>query len=249
VLLFAAATAANADFLDLTSITPGTAGSFSGTIDGIAVTGSITTPATSGGFVYDAVSGFSPWESTTIDNSSPQFSYCDVYSPCKAAADRVGYTSFSGTVNTATITINFASPLIDPIFQVANLDGMQYDFSPTAGLAGLALLSGNGGGGDGITINGDVIIADANPTTEIGQDPSSHPLMSGARSAYGSVELLGDFSTLTIQVSNPTAEGDGGSFTLATVPEPAGWLLLLTVAALLGWKMRAKAIADSAGRR
>jgi hypothetical protein len=67
---------------------------------------------------------------------------------------------------------------------------------------------------------GDAIL-DANPQTGIGQDPSEQPLLTGDRSAYGSIELVGTFSQLTIGVANPDERGDGGSFNFALIPEPS----------------------------
>ena len=104
---------------------------------------------------------------STINDTSPQYSYSNIYAVSAPLADQVGYVTLSGSSNVATITINFNSAILNPIFQVANLDGMQYDFSKTVGLNGLDLLSGNGGGGDGILVTDDVI-SDADPTTVIG---------------------------------------------------------------------------------
>ena len=207
---------ASAGFLDITSLTPGTSGSFSGTLGGVGVAGTISTTAPH--FEFSATG--SDFFNSTIDNTSTQYSYGNIYTPSIPLTDRVGYASYDGTRNTATITINFTSAVTNPVFHVANLDSMQYDFSATAGLAGLALLSGNGGGGDGILVAGDVI-KDANPLTAIGQPPTDQPLTSGARSAYGSVLLEGTFTSLTINVDNPGSAGDGGSFTLSTIPEPS----------------------------
>ena len=209
-------------FMDITSLTTGSAGSFSGTLGGVGVTGTITAPAQR--FEFWVPGPNDCYYCSTTNSTSPQFSYDSVYTPSTPLTDRVGYISWNNTRNTATITINFTSPVSNPVFQVANLDSMTYDFSGTAGLAGLVLLSGNGGGGDGILVVGDVI-SDANPATLIGQSPAVAPLTAGARSAYGSVLLQGTFNSLTIRVDNPTRGGDGGSFTLA-VPEP-GTLALL----------------------
>ena len=209
-------------FMDITSLTTGSAGSFSGTLGGIGVTGTIT--STTAGFVFRETGGDTCYFCSTTDNTSPQYSYDSVYTPSVPLTDRVGYTSFTGSRNTATITINFTSPVSSPVFEVANLDSMIYDFSGTAGLGGLVLLSGNGGGGDGILVVGDVI-SDANPGTLVAQYADAAPRTSGARSAYGSVLLQGTFNSLTIRVDNPGSGGDGGSFTLA-VPEP-GTLALL----------------------
>lgn len=206
-------------FLDLTSVTGGSTGSFVGKLGGITVNGAITTSTP--GFVFNTpTTPTNSWELSTIDNSSPQFSYSSVYSPTIALTDRVGYTSFIGSINPATITITFSAPVTNPIFDVANLDAMRV----TANNAmSLVLLSGNGGGGDGLQVVGNVI-SDANPNTAVGQSPSSAPLLTGPRSAYGSVELKGTFTTLTLNVIN-NGNGDGGSFTLVT-PEPSSFLLL-----------------------
>lgn len=239
LLLSAASPAAFADLLDLTSVTAGAAGSFTGTLNGVAVNGAITT--TTPNFHFSpAVSAGANYPDSVVNGTSPQYSYTDIYSDTAPLADQVGYVTVSGTSNLATITITFGSAIENPIFQVANLDGMQYDFSNTAGLGGLTLLSGNGGAdGDGILVTGDVI-ADANLKTIVGQAPGDQPFVSGARSAYGSVELLGDFTTLTIDVSNPGNLGDGGSFTLAAtpVPEPGSVILLATFCAGLAIRLR-----------
>lgn len=220
---------AHADFLDLNTLTPGSTGGFTGSLNGISVNGAIST--TTPNFILSAI-GTTYYEST-IDNSSPQYSYANVFSPTKLLTDRVGYTSFSGTFNPATITIKFGSPVTNPVFHVANLDSMQYDFAPTAGLGGLVLLNGNGGGGDGILVAG-TVISDADPTTIIGIDPADTPTTSGPRSAYGSIELTGTFSSLVFNVSNPNSNGDGGSFTLsaAAVPEPGSIALFVGLASV-----------------
>ena len=57
------------------------------------------------------------------------------------------------------------------------------------------------------------------------------PPTSGARSGYGSVQLNGTFSTLTIGVGAVGPGTDNGSFTLSIVPEP-GSLMLAGVGAL-----------------
>jgi hypothetical protein len=115
---------------------------------------------------------------------------------------------------------------------------MIYDFSdPSNGSIALNLLSGNGGGGDGLTVDTtNKIIADANPFTGVGLSPFTPPPATGTRSAYGSVALLGTFSTLNIKLQgNPslTLAGDGGSFMISTtVPEPTSTLGLLALGTL-----------------
>ena len=121
----------------------------------------------------------------------------------------------------------------------ANLDSMIYDFSPTAGLNGLTLLSGNGGAdSDGLAVNG-LIVEDANPLTIVGVSPAAPvPTEPTARSGYGSVQLLGTFTSLDIALrQNPgTGGGDGNAFTISTAmettPEPASALGLLALGAV-----------------
>jgi hypothetical protein len=246
LLSLAGTTSAFADLLDLSAVTRGSSGTFTGTLDGITVNGSISTPTPN--FTFSpAVTGPPNFNDSTINETSPQYSYSKIYAVSAPLADQVGYVTLTGTSNPATITINFGSAILNPIFQVANLDGMQYDFSNTVGLNGLDLLSGNGGGGDGILVTGD-IISDANPTTVVPQATSDVPFTTGARSAYGSVELLGTFTTLTIDVSNfdnnNAYEVDGGSFTLATtVPEPWSLTLFASACGILAIRIRRRGAA------
>ena len=226
-------------FLDLNTFTPGGpgTGTFAGTLGGVNVTGSIL----AGGSSNFQILGINPtdWAGTTIDNTTPQYSYSNIYTPSQNLGDRVGYGMFAGASSqSATLTIQFSSPVTNPTFHVANLDGMIYDFSdPSNGSIALSLLSGNGGGGDGLTVDTtNKIIADANPFTGVGLSPFTPPPTTGTRSAYGSVELLGTFSTLNIKLQgNPslTIAGDGGSFIISTtVPEPSTVLSLLTLGTL-----------------
>lgn len=225
-------------FLDLNSFTPGGPGTggFVGTLGGVNVTGSIL----AGGGPNFTIAGINPgsYEATTIDNTTPQYSYSSIYTPYQSLGDRVGYTMFNQTGQTATLKIQFSSPVTNPIFHVANLDAMIYDFSdPSNGSIALNLLSGNGGGGDGLTVNTtNKIIADANPLTGVGVSPFTPPPTTGNRSAYGSVKLLGTFSTLNIKLQgNPSLSlaGDGGSFMISTtVPEPTSTLGLLALGTL-----------------
>jgi hypothetical protein len=226
-------------FLDLNTFTaggPGT-GTFAGTLGGVNVTGSIL----AGGSSNFQILGINPtdWAGTTIDNTTPQYSYSNIYTPSQNLGDRVGYGMFAGASSqSATLTIQFSSPVTNPTFHVANLDGMIYDFSdPSNGSIALSLLSGNGGGGDGLTVDTtNKIIADVNPFTGVGLSPFTPPPTTGARSAYGSVALLGTFSTLNIKLQgNPslTVAADGGSFMISTtVPEPSTVLSLLTLGTL-----------------
>lgn len=211
---------AYADFLQLTSVTPGSSGGFTGTLGAVTVTGSISTPAPSGNFDFNGTMGPSAYESSVLNNTSPQYSYANIYTPATPLTDQVGYTSYAGTYNAATVTIKFSAPVTDPIFDIASIDETQLDFTPTPGLLGLLLLSGNGGAGDGIEVTNNTIL-DADTATFAGQLPSAPPLTTGPRSGYGSVELLGTFTSLTFNDTNPSMGGDGGSFTLATAPEPS----------------------------
>lgn len=222
--------AAHGAFLDLSSVTPGGTGvgSFAGSIGSIPVTGSIVSgTGTAGAFAFQAVSpplGVGGFANSTIDGTSPQWSYSSIFTPSQPLGDRVGYGLIANT--TARVQINFGSPVTNPVINVANLDSAIFNFSPTSGLNGLTLLSGNGGGGvlatDGLTIDSTArTVFDATSATAVGLAPSTTPPTTEGRSAYGSVQLLGTFSSIAFDVSpNSPFLGDGGSFTISAVPIP-----------------------------
>ena len=231
---------ANAATLDLTSLTPGISGitsfDFEGFLGEVSVTGALVTRAPE----FRILGVGSNFNNSIIDNSSPQFSNSSIYTPAQSLGDKVGYRmsrmSPSNT-GTARLQINFSEAVTNPIFHVANLDSMMYNFSPTGGLSELSLLSGNGADdGDGLVVEG-LIVKDANPLTIVGVSPAVPvPTNPTPRSAYGSIQLLGTFTSLDIDLlQNPdTTGGDGGAFTIttATVAEPASVLSLLAVGTL-----------------
>lgn len=109
----------------------------------------------------------------------------------------------------------------------------------------LTLLNGNGGGGDGFDPLGltspGKFIQDAAPGTSDATFPSVTPRLLGDRSAYGSVQLNGTFSSLTFRVgvNGPGVDVGGGSFTISAVPEPSSMLLVgLSSMGLVGFGRR-----------
>ncbi len=216
---------ASADvFLDITSLTPTSGsgvtlvqGGFSGTLGGVRVTGVVSGTNTDNFLIGEEGGTF---ENSTIDGTSAQFKHSPVFTPWKLATDKVGYTFKQPGTLSPRMTITFDTPVWNPVFHVANLDGMSYTFlNSGGGLTRLRLLSGNGGpDGDGLKVDG-LTISDANPTTLLGQGPGIFPRTSGDRSAYGSVMLEGAISYLEIDLTK--TRGDGGSFTLSAVPEPS----------------------------
>ncbi|MDG3008503.1 PEP-CTERM sorting domain-containing protein [Paludisphaera mucosa] len=232
VLALAVAGRAEAGFLDVSTLSPSANGSFAGSLDGLPTAGAIT--ANDGSFFFTA-SGTSFGDST-LDGSSPQYSYSNIYSPSTPLTDRIGYAKFA-SAGSSTVVISFGAAVSNLIFDVANLDGAQFSFNLVGGLTGLSLLRGNGGNGDGLGVSGNTIL-DLDPTTIVGVSPETPPPTSGARSGYGSVQLLGTYQTLTFIVSTANGaagDGDGGSFTLSTapVPEPTS-LALFGIAGLIG---------------
>ncbi len=212
-------------FLDVISVTPGTAGSgaFTGTLAGVSVTGAIAAGVPS--FSFNATG--TGINSSTIDLSSPQYSYSTVYAPVVSLTDRIGWSSLGLATN--VVTIAFGSPVIDPVFHVANLDLAQFSFASTSGLTSMTLLKGNDGSGDGIDPVGigTKLIQDANPGTSDATLPGISPPTSGARSSYGSVRLNGTISTIVIGMgtNGPGSDVGGGSFTIS-VPEPGSLILV-----------------------
>lgn len=233
---------AHADFMNLTSLTNGPAGSFTGTLNGVSVSGSITSSVNNTFRFNAATDPTNSYEVSHIDGTSPQFRYTNIYEFNSPLADTVGYTKFQDTSSSAQIVINFGAAFTNLVLDFANDDGSVWDFSPTSGLTGLAILSGNGGAdGDGLGVSGKTMF-DLNPTTGVGEDPNTAPLTSGARSAYGSVELEGTYTSLTIDITTArVGGGDGGNFTLVATPEPGSMVLLATVAACLAAAVRSRA--------
>ena len=245
--LLGGSTSRAALFLDLSVVTPGSVGTpgagFTGTLGGIVVTGTIATGAPS--FSFNAVgAGIG---GSTIAGTSPQYSYSTVYSPTIALTDRVGFTSLG--VSTNVITISFSLPVTNPVFHVANLDGAEFNFTGTPGLTTLTLLKGNDGAGDGIDplfggapfLSHLVHDATATPASSDATPPSTTPPIAGARSAYGSVQLDGTFSTISFGAGS-AGFSDDGSFTISIVPEPGSLILagmgLLSAAGFTRRRMR-----------
>jgi hypothetical protein len=240
ILLGLGVSAAHADFFQINTLTNGPTGTFTGTLSGVSVTGSVSKSDNSTLRLNAPTDPTNSWELSVINGTSPQFSYNSVYAYTTPLTDTVGYTKFQSTVNKGQITISFGHAFTNLVFEIANLDGSVWDFSNTSGLSGLNLLSGNGGAdGDGLGVSG-MTMLDLNPSTAIGQGQSTTPLTSGPRSAYGSVELLGTYSSLTIDISTAaTGGGDGGNFTLVDpVPEPASIALLGDVLVCLAGSKR-----------
>ena len=224
------ANAVHADvFLDLTSVTPGGpgVGAFSGTLGGVLVTGTIT-GAVPAFFVNMVGKGL---DKSTLDGSSPQFSYAAVFSPTVPATDRVGFTYLGTASNLVTMT--FSSPVTDPVFHVANLDWGAFSFLATPGFLSLTLLNGNSGPEpDGIdpAFGGppysNALLWDKNPSTVDATLPSSTPLTTGARSAYASVRVNGTFGSLSFATDAMGPFTDSGSFTVSVVPEPSSGAMM-----------------------
>jgi hypothetical protein len=244
--LFGCDTSCADTFLDLTSVTPGGpgTGAFTGSLGTVGVAGSIVASGPPASFFFNGV-GVGIGDST-VANSSPQYGYATVYSPTAALTDRVGWTFlYDGTAKTETVTISFTSPVTNPVFHVANLDWAQFSFASTPGLTGVTYLNGNYDGADGLDASPTALgfdwVQDFNPATSDATPPTGSPPTAGARSAYGSMQLNGTFSTIYIGMGTNGPFSDSGSFTIS-VPEPStlGLLLVGTLGGLLGclWRWR-----------
>jgi hypothetical protein len=81
-------------FLDLTALTTGTSGSFTGTLNGVAVTGAIT--ANDGSYQWN-LTGLASFDNSVTNNTSPQYSYSNIYTPSIPLTDQAGYDKFASS--------------------------------------------------------------------------------------------------------------------------------------------------------
>jgi hypothetical protein len=221
-ILFAAS-AVRAEYLNVITLTPGFggAGGFTGFLDGIGVTGALTFGAST--FINSEPGPFIG--GSTIGGTSPQHSHPGIYTPTKALSDRIGFSAAGVAAPTVGhMTITFAAPITNPVIHVANLDVSFLDFASTAGFGGLALLSGNGGvDGDGLFVGGPAIF-DGIPATADLVPHTGIPPIGGARSAYGSVRILGTYSALDFDIITPLGI-ENATFTFSSVPEQSSIVL------------------------
>jgi len=215
-------------WLDLTSVTPGSAGTgaFAGFFVGTSITVSGTINAGAAAFSFNPTG--TGINNSTIDDSSPQYSYSSVYSPTAPLTDRVGWSSTGAALNTVSLVFNQVPAGL--VFHVANLDVAQFNFSGSAGVSSLTLLKGNNGAdGDGIDPTFGALsktIQDANAASSDNTLPTSAPPTNGTpRSAYGSVGIANSSLLLTFTVPAGSGDVNGGSFTMS-VPEPTSAVLL-----------------------
>lgn len=87
-----------------------------------------------------------------------------------------------------------------------------------------------------------LLVHDASPGTSDPTPPTVTPPTAGTRSAYGSVQLTGTFSTISFGAGTAGPGTDDGSFTISIVPEPGSLILagmgLLSAAGFTRWRGR-----------
>lgn len=214
---------ARAEFLDVVTLAPGFGGvgTFTGVLDGVPLAGFLTVGlATAINPDPGPLIGGS-----TIGGTSPQHSYGDVYTPSVLLSDRIGFSAVAVDAPTmGHIKIVFAKPFTNPVLHVANLDRTFLDFSSTAGLGPLILLSGNGGADiDGLFVGGAKVFDGAPLTADLVPD-GFHPPLAGSRSAYGSILIVGKYPSLDFDLI--TLSGiENATFTLSSIPEPSSLVL------------------------
>lgn len=225
VLIVSPVRAAYLDLDDPGGVTPG---SFTGILNGVSVLGVVTVGV---GPAFHFETFFVPSPSlgkSTIDNTSPQHMYPGIYTPTESFTDRIGYESVASAPHTAHIHVTFGGVVVNPIIAVANVDLSYFDFISNIpnGMTGMSILSGNGGGGDGLALTG-TIIHDLVPTTPDFTPDGAAPPIGGPRGAYGSIQIYGSFTALDFDIKNddllPGVSIDNATFTL--VPEPGSALL------------------------
>ena len=208
-----------AEFVDWTSVTPGGPGigQILGTLDGTAVSAEISSGGDSS-FNIGIVGA--QFDNTVVDGTSPQYADSAIFTPSQALGDRIGFVATQIAAGSATLRVTFGTPVLSPVSHIANMDSTMLDFSSSVGTGRLMLVSGNGDGGDGLFVDtATSVVVDADPTTFLGIFPGDPIGTTGGRSAYGSVQALGVYSSLDIVLStNPAAVGDDG-FNLTIVAD------------------------------
>lgn len=128
---------------------------------------------------------FGIMNSSTFGTFNSTLSTNDVYEP-----NPPGTSDFFGGVagsNTATYTLTFSRPVIDPVFHIYNLDFRRFNFSggvTTSIVSGLNMFSSGSVVGD----------TDSSTFDNAGADPTKgNPNGSG----YGSFQVAGTFTSLT----------------------------------------------------
>ncbi len=159
--------------------TSSTSTTFSGTIGGVAFTG-----------VFDRHAGFTNTAGSS-DFFAAQFG---TFTPLLAASDALGLLSQSG------FTINFAQPVVDPVFHIFSLANTLDLGTPVTFVSGGPSMFG----GVSITTLGNQVIGQAN---------------GGGADANGTISLTGTFTTIT--ATGVGSINDGGAFIFAAaIPEP-----------------------------
>lgn len=187
---------ADAGLMELTPFT-GDVSSVMGTLDGIGLTMSFNVPTSSGYRFREAGSVF--------DNTHNGFNSSS-FTPASANTDVLSVIRLVGA-STATLTVSFDAPIIDPVLHISSMDRTRYDLSPTT--TDLTLLSQS----NGLQLSAAGILTD---------DDNAD--------GEGSIRFNGTFTTLTMNLDQFVAASDGMglqfSGTAAAVPEPTSFAML-----------------------
>src|SRR5260370_26709604 len=103
ILLGLGVSAAHADFFQINTLTNGPTGTFTGTLSGVSVTGSVSKRDNSTLRLNAPTDPTNSWELSVINGTSPQFSYNSVYAYPTPPTDTVGQTKIQSPIKNGTI--------------------------------------------------------------------------------------------------------------------------------------------------
>ena len=191
----------------------GNVNSLSGTVNGVNYTLSLV-PAP--GATFNAGASYpAPYDvnNSVFDNTATFFSSSN-YTPATPLSDGITTLAVASQgANVGTATFTFSAPVTNPVLHLNNIDGASWDASATSGItsANIVKLSGN----SHLTVNGTTIESDQPSVYDL---TSESTFANQIESGYGSIKLIGTFTTISFNVKylGITGGNDGTIWRITT---------------------------------